>query len=75
MAEPNRSTPLTDEERRQFLAEVAREFAALRDDPAAWEEELAERRLLDGTLMDGLDPDEVWTDADFLPPSGGEDPE
>jgi AbrB family looped-hinge helix DNA binding protein len=52
----------TDEYRRQFLAELDREFAALREDPEAWEEELAERRLLDGTLLDGLDPDELWTE-------------
>jgi hypothetical protein len=31
--------------------------AALRSDPATWEEELTERRELDGTLADGLKDD------------------
>lgn len=55
-----------DEERRQFLAELDQAYAALREDPVLWAEELAERRALEGTLMDGLDPDEVWTDDDFV---------
>jgi AbrB family looped-hinge helix DNA binding protein len=58
----------SDEYRRQFLAEAAQGYAALRDDPQAWEQELAERGLLEGTLMDGLDPDEVWTeDGEAVP--------
>ncbi len=38
-------------------------YAALRADPAAWAEIEEERRSPDGTLMDGLDPTERWTDA------------
>jgi hypothetical protein len=41
---------------------VDQAYAALREDPVAWEQELAERGLLEGTLMDGLDPREMWTD-------------
>jgi predicted DNA-binding protein len=42
----------------------------LRNDPKAWAEELAERRALEGTLADGLEPEE-WTDADFTHPAAG----
>ena len=56
----------TEEYRRQLLTEAAQAYAELRQDPEAWAAELAERRALEGTLMDGLDPDEVWTDDDFI---------
>ncbi len=60
-----------DEYNRQFLAELERGYAALREDTGAWQEEQAERRALDGTLLDGLDPDEIWTeDGDVLRPEG-----
>src|SRR5438552_13461174 len=32
-------------------------FAAMRNDPKAWAQELEERRLWDNTLSDGLDPE------------------
>ena len=35
-------------------------YAAMRADPAVWEEVLRERREFDGTLMDGLDRNEIW---------------
>ena len=41
--------------RRQFLEEVNAAFAALRADPDAWREELAERAEWDATLMDGIE--------------------
>jgi hypothetical protein len=44
-------------ERRVFLEECNAAFAALRADPKAWAEELAERRIWDQTLMDGLKDD------------------
>jgi hypothetical protein len=44
--------------RRIFLEAANASYAALRADPQAWAEELAERRALEGTLMDGLDRDE-----------------
>jgi hypothetical protein len=43
---------------RQFWAAVNAGYAALRADPKAWAEELAERRIWEATLMDGLDPSE-----------------
>jgi hypothetical protein len=44
-------------QRRVFLDECNAAFAALRADPKAWAEELAERALWDTTLMDGLEDD------------------
>lgn len=41
--------------RRQFLEEVNASFAALRANPQAWREELAERREWDMTLADGIE--------------------
>jgi predicted transcriptional regulator len=41
--------------REQFYAEFNAAFERLRADPVAWEEELAERALLENTLADGLD--------------------
>jgi len=41
--------------REKFLESVNRAYAALRADPKAWAEELAERRLLEGTLADGIE--------------------
>jgi hypothetical protein len=42
-------------ERKRFLEGVNADFAALRNNPELWEEELEERRLWDATLADGLD--------------------
>jgi len=44
-------------QRRVFLEECSASFAALRADPKAWAEELAERALWDTTLRDGLEDD------------------
>jgi hypothetical protein len=41
--------------RDKFLDEVNAAYARLKADPVAWAEELEERALLDGTLLDGLD--------------------
>jgi hypothetical protein len=41
--------------RERFFAELHAAYARLRADPTAWEEELAERAELEGTLADGLD--------------------
>lgn len=40
-----------------FLEEVNTAFARLKSDPAAWQAELAERAVLEGSLMDGIDPE------------------
>ncbi|HEX5878079.1 MAG TPA: toxin-antitoxin system protein [Actinomycetota bacterium] len=44
-----------NDRREQFYAEFNGAFERLRADPVAWEEELAERAELEGTLADGLD--------------------
>jgi hypothetical protein len=41
-------------ERQHFLAGVNADFAALRNDPVAWQEEQAERAAWDCTLADDL---------------------
>jgi hypothetical protein len=48
--------------RKLFIDQMNAGYAELRADPEAWAEHLAERKLWDSTLMDGLDPDERWTD-------------
>lgn len=53
---------LDDYRRKLFFEGLAADYAALRADPEAWAEELAERARWDATLMDGLDPDERWTE-------------
>lgn len=42
--------------RQHFLAGLNADFAALRQDKATWEEELAERETWNATLADGLEP-------------------
>jgi hypothetical protein len=47
--------------RRERFFELANEqYAALRADPEAWAEYQKELALWDCTLMDGLDPNEIW---------------
>jgi predicted transcriptional regulator len=41
--------------RQHFLAGLNADFAALRNDESAWNEEVAERELWDATLADGLE--------------------
>jgi hypothetical protein len=48
--------------RKVFFEQLNAGYAALRADPEAWAELEAERKLWDTTLMDGLDPDERWTE-------------
>lgn len=44
-----------DVERQYFLEGLAGDFAALRNDSAAWEEALEDRTVWDNTLGDGLE--------------------
>jgi hypothetical protein len=46
--------------RKRFFEQANAAYAALRADPVAWAEELAERAEWDCTLMDGIDKDDVW---------------
>lgn len=48
--------------RKVFFARLNAGYAALRADHEAWAEIEAERKELDATLMDGLDPEERWTE-------------
>jgi predicted transcriptional regulator len=41
--------------REHFFDQLDTDYAALQADPAAWEEELAERRAWDATLNDGME--------------------
>ncbi len=45
------------EEERRYWLQFAANFAALRADPVAWEEEVRGRSVWDGALMDGLHAD------------------
>jgi predicted transcriptional regulator len=58
--------------RKVFFERLNAGYAALRADPEAWAEHLAERKLWDATLMDGLDAGERWTeDGRCLTPEEG----
>ncbi len=48
--------------RKVFFDKYNAAYTALRADPAAWAEVEAERREWDETLLDGLDPNERWTE-------------
>ena len=66
---------IKDQYDRKFWDATNAGYAALRADPAAWAEVQEERRALEGTLLDGLDPQERWSDDGGLlpPPSQGHD--
>ncbi len=51
-----RAVELLEQDR--FLDAANAAFAALRADPVAWEAELQERRIWEGTLADGLEDDD-----------------
>jgi predicted transcriptional regulator len=48
--------------RKLFFERLNAGYAELRADPEAWAEELEERKAWDATLMDGLDPEDRWTE-------------
>lgn len=54
LAQIKRAAIVSDAERQRFLEGVNTGFAALRDNPEAWQEEQAERAAWDCTLADGL---------------------
>ncbi len=43
--------------RQRFLEGLSQDYAVLRKDEGAWQEEQEERNALEGTLMDGLEDD------------------
>ena len=48
--------------RKLFFEQMNAGYAELRADPEAWAEVEAERKLWNATQMDGLDPNERWTE-------------
>ncbi|MGI4791820.1 MAG: hypothetical protein ACRYFS_23605 [Janthinobacterium lividum] len=54
--------------RQKFWEECNAAYTALQQDAEAWKEYQEELKVWEVTLMDGLDPNEVWTDADFSSP-------
>jgi hypothetical protein len=59
--------------RKLFFEQMNAGYAEMRADPEAWAAMEAERKLWDATLMDGLAPDEHWTeDGRCLTPEQGE---
>lgn len=62
LVKPAAGADTIEDRRRRLLEETNRAYAALRADPDAWREELAERAIWDVTNLDGLDEDEWWTD-------------
>jgi hypothetical protein len=53
--------------RKLFFEQLNAGYAELRADPQAWAQHQAELKQWDATLMDGLDPDENWTDDGRCP--------
>lgn len=53
---------IKDQDDRKFWEATNAGYAALRADPEAWARVEAERKLWDATLMDGLDPNECWSE-------------
>lgn len=52
--------------RQKFLEECCTAYAKIRQDPQEWAAFQAEMAVWDVALMDGLDPNEVWTEEDFV---------
>jgi len=60
---------IQDQYDRKFWEATNAGYAALWTDSAAWAEVEDQRRLWDTTLLDGLPPDERWSDdGDVVPP-------
>jgi AbrB family looped-hinge helix DNA binding protein len=72
---PAIARPVDTERRRRLLEQTNRDYARLREDPEAWQAELAERALWETTLLDGLDRDEIWTDQGDVVRDTGSPPE
>ena len=50
-------------ERRAVIDGANRRYDDLRQDDAEWSALMEEYSSLDGTLLDGLDPGETWTES------------
>ncbi|MDQ3703025.1 MAG: hypothetical protein M3442_19200 [Chloroflexota bacterium] len=51
---------LAQASRQDFMRRFNEAYARLKADPTTWEAYRSEQQELDGTLMDGIDPDEDW---------------
>jgi hypothetical protein len=56
--------------RKQMIDDANAVYAALRNNSAAWGEEIEERRVFAGTLRDDLEPKEVWSEDGSVVISG-----
>ena len=55
-------TAIKEYDRHLFFKAAEKAYRELQSDPVAWAEELAERKLWETTLMDGIDTDEIWNE-------------
>ncbi len=49
-------------DRHRFFESADAAYRRLRANPEEWEVEVAERREWEATLIDGIDPNEIWND-------------
>lgn len=49
---------MTIKQKKEFLNNLSKDFQRLKEDKIAWQEEEAERKLWENTLLDGLEKDE-----------------
>ena len=60
--------------RQKFWEEMRAAYAVIQSDPEAMAAEKEEFALWEVTLMDGLDPNETWTDDGSVQPGGAARP-
>lgn len=53
---------LAEYQKKRFFDSLGAAFGALKNDPESWNEEQQERRLSANTLLDDVEPDELWTE-------------
>ena len=53
---------LAEYQKKRFFDSLQAAFGALKNDPESWKEEQRERDLWANTLLDDLEPTEVWTE-------------
>lgn len=53
---------LAEYQKKRFFDSLGAAFGALKNDPEVWAEEQQERRAWENTLLDNVEPDEVWTE-------------
>jgi hypothetical protein len=53
---------LAEYQKKRFFDSLGAAFGALKADPESWTEEQRERGLWTSTLLDNIEPDEVWTE-------------